>query len=393
MAVQSHQYVGKQDHTQMNTASKFNTILVVIGTRPEGIKLSPVIKQLQSDPRLTVLTCITGQHESLLMPILQFFNIQPDINLAVMNPNQSLAELTAKCTQRLDAYMKDAQPDLVIVQGDTTTALCGALAAYYNGVPVAHVEAGLRSHCTHLPFPEEANRRLISVLTTYHFAPTKQAQANLISENVASERIFVVGNSGIDALQMALQTISTRTEAYGLKLNKMGIDLNRKLILITCHRRESIGTPLRTICAAIQDLARDFPDIQWVYPVHANPAVVAMMKPLKRIDSIIMIPPLSYDEMVAVMSRCYCILTDSGGIQEEAPTLGKPVLVLRDVTERHEGIAAGSAVLVGTDPEKIKAEVRSLINHDVRYESMARATNPYGSGDTAAQIYRALITP
>ena len=366
------------------------TILIIIGTRPEGIKLAPIIEQFKTDTAIKVVVCVTGQHNELLDPVLGFFEIEVDVNLDVMTDNQSLSQLSSRCIDQLFDVIGRIKPDLVMVQGDTTTAFMGALAAYYNQVKVAHIEAGLRSHRLYFPFPEEANRRLISVIAAYHFVPTECAKQNLLAENVAEETIFMVGNSGIDALIMGLRKVMDNQAYYRKIMETKQIDTQQEIILVTCHRRESIGNPCKNICKALQMIAARFPNIQMVYPLHLNPNIRAVMQPLNASKNIKLIDPLAYDEMVYLMANSKLILTDSGGIQEEAPTLGKPVLVLRDVTERIEGIVAGTAKLVGTDTQQIIDETSQLLTQDDIYAEMASKINPYGSGDTAVQVQKVI---
>lgn len=364
------------------------TILIIIGTRPEGIKLAPIIEQLKTDTAIKVVVCVTGQHNELLEPVLNFFEMEVDVNLDVMTDNQSLSQLSSRCIDQLSDVIGRIKPDLVIVQGDTTTAFMGALAAYYNQVKVAHIEAGLRSHSLYLPFPEEANRRLIGVITAYHFVPTQRAKQNLLAENIAEERIFMVGNSGIDALMMGIKKVMDNQVYYQKVMERKQIDIQQEIILVTCHRRESIGNSFKNICEALQTIASRFPNIQMVYPLHLNPNIRAVMQPLNASKNIKLIDPLAYDEMVYLMANSKLILTDSGGIQEEAPTLGKPVLVLRDVTERIEGIESGTSKLVGTDIQQIIDETSQLLTQDDIYAEMSSKINPYGSGDTAVQVQK-----
>ena len=360
--------------------------MVIIGTRPEGIKLAPIIKQFKTDKAVKIVVCVTGQHKELLASVLTFFEIEPNISLELMTENQSLAHLSSRCIDQLSKKIGEIKPDLVMVQGDTTTAFMGALAAYYHQVKVAHIEAGLRSHSVLLPFPEEANRRLISVLADYHFVPTKVAKQNLLQENILENQLFVVGNSGIDALNMGLKKVVDNQAYYQKIIEEKQIEIQKEIILVTCHRRESIGQPFENICQALQKIAKKLPDIQIVYPLHLNPNISRVMQPLRAIKNIKLIDPLAYDEMIYLMSKSKIILTDSGGIQEEAPTLGIPVLVLRDVTERVEGIESGTAKLIGTATDRIINETTQLLTDTCLYQQMATTLNPYGNGDTAKQV-------
>jgi UDP-N-acetylglucosamine 2-epimerase (non-hydrolysing) len=352
--------------------------------------MAPLIREFQQhSDSFQTLVCVTAQHRQMLDQVLDFFSIRPDYDLNLMQPNQTLFDITTKGLKGLETVLKDARPDLVFVQGDTTTAFVGALAAYYLQIPVAHLEAGLRSGNKYSPFPEEANRTMAGHLADYHFAPTSQAKANLLREGV-SRNIFVVGNTVIDALLLGLSILKNKGEqAYQRYFQ--GIDFSRKIILVTGHRRESFGEPFENSCLAIRDLAQTFPEVEMVYPVHLNPNV---QEPVRRIlskqSNAHLIDPLDYPYLIWLMNRSYLVLTDSGGIQEEAPSLGKPVVVMRDVTERQEGIDAGTAVLVGTDRQKIYDTVSSLLRDPAYYARMAQAVNPYGDGTTSRQIVECL---
>lgn len=355
--------------------------LFILGTRPEAIKLAPLIIKLKEIGNVKV--CVTAQHREMLDQVLSFFSIVPNYDLNVMEKNQSLFSVTAKSLNLLEEVIDKSKPDLIIVQGDTTTALTGALAGFYKGVKVAHIEAGLRSFNKFSPFPEEMNRVLIGHLSDYHFAPTQNAKKNLLKEGVPEENVYVVGNTVIDTLFMTLDIVKKREK----KLNKFFkfIDFSKKVILVTGHRRESFGAPFENICLAIKEVAKE--DVEIVYPVHLNPFVKRpVYKILNGIKNVHLIPPLDYPHLVFLMSKCYLILTDSGGIQEEAPSLGKPVLVMREVTERTEGIKKETAMLVGTDREKIVQVVRLLLSDKVRYTKMAQQRNPYGDGKASLRI-------
>jgi UDP-N-acetylglucosamine 2-epimerase (non-hydrolysing) len=362
------------------------TVLVVLGTRPEAIKLAPVIAALKRQPQtFQAVVCVTAQHRQMLDQVLRLFQVCPDIDLDLMQENQSLSGLTSRVMLRVTDAITEVAPDVVLVQGDTTTAMVSALAAFYLRIPVGHVEAGLRTRDPYNPFPEEMNRRLISVLGTVHFAPTKKAFEALVGEGVPEEQVFLTGNTVVDALL----AIAHQSDAVDIGLPLDG----RKVILVTAHRRESFGEPLHNICLALGELARRHPEVLIVYPVHPNPNV---REPVRRLLSgrkgIALLEPLEYKAFVYLMKHAYFILTDSGGIQEEAPALGKPVLVLRDETERPEGIEAGTAKLVGTCTEAILAEAEQLLLDCASYVQMACAVSPYGDGKAADRIVEILKT-
>jgi len=362
-------------------------LLVVVGTRPEAIKLCPVFLELQRRSEFAVQLCATAQHRELLDQVLDVFGVAPDWDLDLMRPGQTLAETTARVIAGLEAVLQDARPDMVLVQGDTTTTLCGALAAFYHRIPVGHVEAGLRTWDPQQPFPEEMNRVLTSRLATLHFAATRWAAENLLREGVPEARIAVTGNPGIDAVLW----VRDRLE-QGLLPSRPWpqLDGSRKLILVTAHRRESFGEGFRRICAALAELAaRD--DVEIVYPVHPNPNVqVPVRQLLAGIPNIHLIEPLEYVPFVDLMRRAWLVLTDSGGIQEEGPSLGKPILVLREKTERPEGVEAGSVKLVGTQTRRIVEEAVRLLEDRQEYERMARVHNPYGDGHASRRIADAI---
>jgi len=364
-------------------------ILFVYGTRPEAIKMAPLVLKVAESRFLQPVVCLTGQHRTMLDQVNTFFNIQGDFDLNVMSPDQSLVTMTAKILHGVAAVIGECIPDLMIVQGDTTSAFAGALAAYYQKVRVAHLEAGLRSWSKYSPFPEEINRSLIGHIADLHFAPTQSARENLAREGVVSD-VFVVGNTVIDALLLGLQIIGKSGED-ALKDQFHSIDFSKRLILVTGHRRESFGAPFERICAALATIARAHEECMIVYPVHLNPSVRdPVYRILGNINNIVLLEPLNYSHLIWLMSRCELVLTDSGGIQEEAPSLGKPVLVMRDVTERMEGVAAGTARLVGTDTETIVREALKLLEDKSAYESMARAINPYGDGNASPRIVEIL---
>jgi len=363
-------------------------VLSVFGTRPEAVKMAPVVARLQRTAGVASKVCVTAQHREMLDQVLGLFEILPDYDLDLMQPDQSLAELTAAIFGGLDGVIEAVQPDWVLVQGDTTTVLAASLLAYYHRVRVGHVEAGLRTGDKWQPFPEEMNRRVAGAVADLHFAPTQRAQSNLVREGVPTERIVVTGNTVIDALQ-AIVSRPYRFEGGPLA----GIPLNRRLILITAHRRENFGRPLERIFEALRILAEAYDgDVHMVYPVHLNPHVQEpARRVLGKVHNITLIEPLDYLPMVHLMKRAYLILSDSGGIQEEAPALGTPVLVLREVTERPEALEAGTACLVGTDRDRIVAETRRLLDDASAREAMARAVNPFGDGHAAERIVQALL--
>jgi UDP-N-acetylglucosamine 2-epimerase (non-hydrolysing) len=362
-------------------------VLFVFGTRPEAIKMAPLIKELQARPaEFEVRTCVTGQHREMLDQVLDFFAIKPEYDLNVMQPGQTLFGVTSRILEKLEAPIDDFKPDVLLVQGDTTSALVGALAAYYKQVAVGHLEAGLRSGDIYSPFPEEMNRLLVSRMTQYHFAPTARAESALLQEGVPEKSVYKVGNTVIDALLLGLSIIEQSDEnKYSEHVKE--VDFTKRVVLVTGHRRESFGSGFESMCNAIKRLATENANVEIVYPVHLNPNV---QEPVNRIlggiKNIHLVQPLGYPELIWLMSRSYLVLTDSGGIQEEAPTLGKPVLVMREVTERQEGVEAGTAKLVGTDGEVIYRETQLLLDDEAAYQKMANAVNPYGDGTTAKMI-------
>lgn len=350
--------------------------LFVFGTRPEAIKLCPLILYLKKTAQVEV--CITGQHKELIEPILTLFQIKPNYDLALLQPNQTLSDLSARCIQAISSIYQTTRPDCVIVQGDTTTSMCAALSAFYQKIPVAHVEAGLRTYKLYSPFPEEINRQIISRIAHYHFVPTERNKNNLISEGCDSNNIFITGNTGIDALLWVLKNKKTSTDSI--------LDLkNKKLILVTGHRREHFGLPFENLCRGIKKIAETFCDTIIVYPVHLNPNV---QKPVQKIlngcDNIKLIPPLNYPDFVSMMAKASLILTDSGGVQEEAPSLNVPILVMRDATERQESVEQGFSFLVGTDPEKILELTKKCLLEKDFYRPVGG--NPYGDGKAVERI-------
>lgn len=366
-------------------------LLVVVGTRPEAIKMAPVILALRREPAVETRVCVTGQHREMLAPVLSLFGIVPECDLKLMDADQSLNRLAAKAIAALDAELEAAAPDRVLVHGDTSTAMAAALAAFHRGIGVAHVEAGLRTYDPARPWPEELNRRAIDLVSDILFAPTERARRNLEGERLQG-RILVTGNSGIDALHgvsARLQSEPALREAADAALPPL--DPARKLVVVTGHRRESFGTGLAGICAALARLARR-DDVEIAWPVHLNPKVRGpVAAALGETPNVRLLPPLSYLPFVRLMQRAAFILTDSGGIQEEAPSLGKPVLVMRDVTERPEAVEAGTARLVGTDPDAIVVAAAELLDDGARRDAAGAVANPYGDGHASARIVDALI--
>lgn len=368
-------------------------ICVVIGTRPEAIKMAPVILALKQRPEEFNLTVIsTGQHKTMLHTALATFGLAPDFDLIVMKPGQTLAQLTSSILLALEKQFALISPDLVLVHGDTTSAMVGAMAAFYLQIDVGHVEAGLRTRNLKSPFPEEYNRRSVAIVSRYHFAPTSKARDNLILEGVEQGRIIVTGNTVIDALLITIENLEKNQH----ELKNISENLYRKLkfeitnniyILITAHRRENLGVGLENICNSVRKLAFDNPNIYFVFPVHPNPNVLNIVEAkLKNIRNIVLIPPQEYKEFAWLLKNCKLVLTDSGGIQEEAPALGKPVLVMRDTSERPEAIEAGTAKLVNTEPENVISQTQRLLTDSSAYNEMARAINPYGDGKAADRI-------
>lgn len=353
-------------------------IAVIFGTRPEAIKLCPVVLALQKDPAFDCKVCVTGQHKEMLYQVLDVFGVKPDIDLQLMRPNQTLGGLTSRAIAAIDEYLAAEKPDIVMVQGDTTTVLAGALAAFYHHIPVAHVEAGLRTGNMLSPWPEEANRVLTTRLAKWHFCPTENNKKNLLDERVDPDDIYVTGNTVIDALMIAREKVTKTNDG-------------KRRVLITGHRRENFGDGFEHICTAIKKLAEEFKDVEFIYPVHLNPNVQEPVKRiLKGLDNVKLIEPQSYLPFVGLMNDAYLILTDSGGVQEEAPSLGKPVLVMRDTTERPEAVTAGTVKLVGTNAEDIYREAKKLLSDEAAYKQMAAATNPYGDGKAVERIVEIL---
>jgi len=363
----------------------FHKLLFIFGTRPEAIKLAPLILEFRKHDQFDVKVCVTAQHRQMLDQVLDFFEIKPDYDLDIMKPDQTLFEVTAEGLKALEKVYNDSSPDLVFVQGDTTTSFIGALAAYYSKVKVAHIEAGLRSGNKYSPFPEELNRILASQLSDFHFTPTTGSINNLNKENI-NANIYAVGNTVIDALFLGLELLKKRGEDEYSTFFK-NIDLTKKIVLITGHRRESFGEPFQNICMAIKTCAEKFPSVEFVYPVHLNPNVQKTVHGLlSGVKNVHLMEPLGYAHFTWLMNKSYVVLTDSGGLQEEAPALAKPVLVMRDVTERQEGIDAGTALLVGTDEQRIIDLLSLLLTDKSEYEKMAKAISPYGDGTACRKI-------
>ncbi len=369
-------------------------ISVIFGTRPEAIKLAPVVLALRNNEQFRCCVCVTAQHREMLDQVLNVFGIAPDVDLDLMRPGQTLTELTCQALTGVNAYLQQEKPDLVLVQGDTTTVFACALAAFYNHIPLGHVEAGLRTWNMESPWPEEGNRVLTTHLAAMHFVPTAVSRQNLLREGVPQERIFVTGNTVIDALQFMVAEVRKHPpEIPQLDSSLLNGRRSTPVVLITGHRRESFGTKLRNICRAIRELAERFPETQFIYPVHLNPNVrsgVAEVLGSAALHNVRLIEPLSYLPFVALMERATVILTDSGGIQEEAPSLGKPVLVTRDTTERPEALATGTVKLVGADAGLIIGEISRLLTDQSYYAAMSKAHSPYGDGKATARIMDAI---
>lgn len=378
--------------------------MLVFGTRPEAIKMAPLVKEFQARANeFDTIVCVTGQHREMLKQVLELFDIKPDYDLEIMKEGQDLYDVTTCVLLGMREVLKKTKPDVVLVHGDTTTSTAAALAAFYQQIPVGHVEAGLRTHNIYSPWPEEMNRQLTGRMASYHFAPTELSRKNLLAEGIATDRIFITGNTVIDALQQVVTRVKGNADLrneVSRKLLQFGYDVNRleagrRLVLITGHRRENFGEGFLNICRAIQTLSKRFPEVDFVYPMHLNPNV---RKPIREIfgdnlgglDNLFFIEPLEYLQFVTLMDRSSIVLTDSGGIQEEAPGLGKPVLVMRDTTERPEAVKAGTVKLVGTDYNQIVDNVEKLLTDNAAYAEMSRANNPYGDGKACSYIADAL---
>lgn len=376
----------------MSQSAMQKRISLVFGTRPEAIKLCPLVTALRAHRGFEPHVCVTGQHREMLAQVLEAFEVEPDVDLKLMRPNQTLGGLTSRAIAAIDEYLHEYKPDMVIVQGDTTTVFCAALCAFYHRIPVGHVEAGLRTWNRQSPFPEEINRVLASRLADLHFAPTEAAKQNLLREEVQESQIVVTGNTVIDALMIARDKVTANPpEVPGLPQELMDGNSDVPMVLITGHRRENFGQGFEDICGALAELAQGFQKTHFVYPVHLNPNV---REPVHRLlggcSNIHLIEPLGYLPFVAMMSRATLVLTDSGGVQEEAPSLGKPVLVMRDTTERPEAVDMGTVKLVGTDRQAIVENATTLLTDEKAYAAMANAVNPYGDGLACGRIVEAM---
>ena len=366
-------------------------ILVIFGTRPEAIKLCPLVLEFKKHPKeCNVVVCVTAQHRQMLDQVLKVFDVVPDYDLNVMKDNQTLTELTTNCLGQLGQIIKKESPDMVVVQGDTTTTYTGALAAYYEQVQVGHVEAGLRTGNKYSPFPEEMNRKMTTAIADYHFAPTDISDKNLQLENVDNKTIFITGNTVIDALLWVKNKIDTENKNF----NEFDdVDFSKKIILVTGHRRENFGDGFSNVCHALKSIALKHEDVEIVFPVHLNPNVRKPVNEiLSEVNNIKLIEPLDYEPFIYIMDKSYLIMTDSGGIQEEAPSLAKPTIVTRENTERQEAVTAGVVKLVGTDSEKIISEIDLLLTDQDAYKSMANKDNPYGDGNASAKIVSAILS-
>ena len=362
------------------------TVMTIFGTRPEAIKMAPLALELQKRPGIRALCCVTAQHREMLDSVLEIFKLRPDYDLNIMQPRQTLSTITSKCLTGMDDVLNEAKPDLVLVHGDTSTTFAGALAAFYHQIPVGHVEAGLRTYDKWSPFPEEMNRKMVGAIADLHFCPTVANQKNLQRENI-TQGVFLTGNTVIDALQTTVVKDFTFAEDI---LNNLDYE-NRKVILVTCHRRENYGQPMTNIMTALSRIADAFPEVELVYPVHLSPVVQeAAHKYLDNHLRIHLIAPLAVDEMHNLMARCHLVMTDSGGLQEEAPALGKPVLVLRKETERPEAVEAGTVKLAGVEEEVIFSMASELLTNPAAYQAMAHAVNPYGDGQACRRIADAI---
>jgi len=367
-------------------------VLIVFGTRPEAIKMAPVVRTLQKV--LDVVVCVTAQHREMLDQVLGVFEITPHYDLNIMKSGQDLFDVTSNVLLGLRSVLKEEQPDLVLVHGDTTTSMAASLASFYLQIPIGHVEAGLRTHDIYSPFPEEGNRQLTGRIATHHFAPTEQARSNLLAEDVAEDRIVVTGNTVIDAL-LSVVEMARMVPFSDEMLNQLPFlaaeESSPRIVLVTGHRRENFGRGFEEICQALSQLAAKYPEVQIIYPVHLNPNVrEPVTRVLSGLENVHLIEPLDYLPFIKLMDLSYLILTDSGGIQEEAPSLGKPVLVMRDTTERPEAVEAGTVELVGADSSNIVAAVERLLNDSVAYKTMSRAHNPYGDGHACERILKKL---
>lgn len=360
-------------------------VMSIFGTRPEAIKMAPLVKELESRKEIESIVCVTAQHREMLDQVLETFDIKPDYDLNIMKQGQTLTDITTRAIQGLENVIKETKPDIVLVHGDTTTTFAGALAAFYNQVAIGHVEAGLRTYNKYSPFPEEMNRQMVDCMTDMYFAPTELSKENLLKENIQEEKIYITGNTAIDAMATTIKEDYNHPELDW-------INENERMILLTAHRRENLGEPMRNIFKAIKRIVDEFKDIKVIYPIHMNPRVREVAKEIfNNCDRVKLIEPLEVFDFHNFQNKSHIILTDSGGIQEEAPSLGKPVLVLRDTTERPEGISAGTLKLVGTDEETIYQETKKLLTDEEEYNKMSKASNPYGNGHASKYIVDAII--
>jgi len=360
-------------------------VMSVFGTRPEAIKMAPVVKELESRKDIQSIVCVTAQHREMLDQVLETFDIKPDYDLNIMKQGQTLADITTRALVGLEEVIKKEKPNIVLVHGDTTTTFAGALAAFYNQIDIGHVEAGLRTDNKYSPYPEEMNRQMVDRVTDMYFAPTKLSKENLLKENINEEKIYITGNTAIDAMKTTVKEDYTHPELDWIKDNE-------RLILVTAHRRENLGDPMRNIFKAIRRIVDEFPDVKVLYPIHLNPKVREVAHEVfDGCDRVKLIEPLEVFDFHNFQNKCYLIMSDSGGVQEEAPSLGKPVLVLRDTTERPEGIDAGTLKLVGTNEDTIYEEAKLLLTDKQAYDKMSKASNPYGDGHASERIVDAII--
>ena len=360
-------------------------VMSIFGTRPEAIKMAPLVKELESRNEIESIVCVTAQHREMLDQVLDTFKIKPDYDLNIMKQGQTLGDITTRALTGLEEVIKESTPDIVLVHGDTTTTFAGALAAFYNQVAIGHVEAGLRTNDKYSPFPEEMNRQMVDCMTDMYFAPTELSKANLLKENITEDKIYVTGNTAIDAMATTVNENYTNPELNWIKPNE-------RMILLTAHRRENLGEPMRHIFKAIKRIVEEFNDVKVIYPIHMNHKVREVANEVfQGLDRVKLIEPLEVFDFHNFQNKSYLILTDSGGVQEEAPSLGKPVLVLRDTTERPEGITAGTLKLIGTDEETIYNETKKLLTNKDEYSKMAHASNPYGDGNASKRIVDAII--
>ena len=360
-------------------------VMSIFGTRPEAIKMAPLVKELEKREEIESIVCVTAQHRQMLDQVLETFDIKPDYDLDIMKQGQTLTEITSRVLMGLEDVMKEVKPDIVLVHGDTTTTFAGALAAFYNQIDIGHVEAGLRTNDKYSPYPEEMNRQMVDCMTDMYFAPTNLSKENLLKENIDEDKIYITGNTAIDAMATTVKEDYTHPELDWIKDNE-------RLILVTAHRRENLGNPMRNIFKAIRRIVDEFDDVKVLYPIHLNPKVRNVAHEVfDGCNKVKLIEPLEVFDFHNFINNCYMIMSDSGGVQEEAPSLGKPVLVLRDTTERPEGIDAGTLKLVGTDEENIYKEAKLLLTDKDAYDAMSKASNPYGDGTASKQIVDAII--